>query len=562
MPETPASPSTDPDGRAADGVTLTGEREDPAPGAAAGSTGPAWVARLRPHATALGLLLLTVAATLRYLAPGLDGRLDADAGLYAYGGQQAAEGVPPYVSVLNRSGPLGHLVPGGAVLVARWTGGDDLTAMRVLYLALSVATVGLVYLLAVWALRSRLAGLVAGATMLSFHGFAAYAAYGPREKTLLVFFLVVTLALAARGRWLLAGAGVAAATLTWQPAFLVAFPAVVTVALLRRREPGSPGRAAALLRVVLGGSAPALAAVACYAALGQLRVALDAFLFINLRYTTQSGFFADWPGKVGLLAEREGWPALLVAVGLLALLALGGRSVARARGSWALPAPQATLAGLGVATAACLAVSVRAFGSWPDLFLMLPLGAIGTGALALAAVRVLPRPGGTAVAVVLVLLTTAAAVSHVGWLRENDQLRVQRELAERVEAALGPDATVLALSVPELLVVMERRNPVRFQKFGNGLKPYYRENLPGGLEGLARRIDRLEPDLVISRSGAASGAWRRPFLADSTRVGTIDGLQWYAAPSLPAGRRRALAGVLADYDADDMSSLNILRPSR
>lgn len=520
------------------------------------------VATLRRHATLVGFAVVTVLAAVRYLAAGLDGRLDADAGIYAYGGQQAAEGVPPYVSVLNRSGPLGHLVPGAAALLARWTGGDDLTAMRLLYMALSVATVGLVYLLALWTLRSHRAGLVAGFVMLSFHGFAAYASFGPREKTLLVFFLVSTLALAARGAWLLTGVGIAAATLTWQPVFVIAFAAVVAMALLRRREPGEAGRLAALVRIALGGLVPTLLTVAAYAALGQLRVALDAFVLINLRYTAQSGVIDKWPSVVKVLTRHEGPSALFLVAGLVVLLALAVATALRARGTRSLAPPDATLVGLGVAAAMAAAWSVRAMGSWPDLFVFLPLAAVGVAGLVPLADRVLPSPSALVVAVVLIALAAASAVSNTAWLRENRELQTQREVADRINATLGPDATVLGVGASEVLVVMDKRNPIRFQNYGGGLKTYYRENLPGGLRGLARRIDRIQPDLIVTRSGAAAGSWRRPFMGSYEQVGSVDSMVWLASSSLPDETREELRDILADYDADDMSSGNLIGPSR
>ena len=50
---------------------------------------------------------------------GTEGMLSRDLGIYAYAGQQVADGVPPYVGVLNRAGPLAHVLPGvGVVMLA------------------------------------------------------------------------------------------------------------------------------------------------------------------------------------------------------------------------------------------------------------------------------------------------------------------------------------------------------------------------------------------------------------------------------------------------------------
>src|SRR5215212_11708809 len=86
-------------------------------------------------------------AVVVYLVHGFDGPLLRDSGIYAYGGQRVAEGVPPYVAIANRAGPLAHILPGGAVAVARVVGVDDLLAIRVFYMLIAVACVGLAYLL-------------------------------------------------------------------------------------------------------------------------------------------------------------------------------------------------------------------------------------------------------------------------------------------------------------------------------------------------------------------------------------------------------------------------------
>ena len=66
------------------------------------------------------LVLLTGAvAVVVYTLHGFHGALTRDLGIYAYAGQQVADGVPPYLGVLNRAGPLAHVLPGVGALVAR-----------------------------------------------------------------------------------------------------------------------------------------------------------------------------------------------------------------------------------------------------------------------------------------------------------------------------------------------------------------------------------------------------------------------------------------------------------
>ena len=171
-------------------------------------------------------------ALVVYVLHGFDGLLATDEGIYAYAGQQVAEGVPPYVAIANRVGPLAHLLPGGAAAVARVVGVDDLLAMRVFFMLISVACVGLAYLVGRDVFRSRSAGVASAAALLSLHGFIELATYGPREKTPMVLFMLAALLAIAHQRWLTTGVMVSLATLTWQPSFFPLILATLVAVLL------------------------------------------------------------------------------------------------------------------------------------------------------------------------------------------------------------------------------------------------------------------------------------------------------------------------------------------
>ena len=115
--------------------------------------------------------LLAVAALVVFLVQGFDSVLTRDLALYSYGAQQTVEGVPPYVSVLNRAGPLAHLVPAVGVGAARIVGMDDILGMRLLMLLISVACVWVLYLLVRDLFHSRLAGVASATALLTFAGF-------------------------------------------------------------------------------------------------------------------------------------------------------------------------------------------------------------------------------------------------------------------------------------------------------------------------------------------------------------------------------------------------------
>ena len=68
------------------------------------------------------MFLVGAVALLTYALHGVNGMLTRDLAVYSYAGQQVADGVPPYVGILNRAGPLAHAIPAIGVWIARTAG--------------------------------------------------------------------------------------------------------------------------------------------------------------------------------------------------------------------------------------------------------------------------------------------------------------------------------------------------------------------------------------------------------------------------------------------------------
>ena len=202
--------------------------------------------------------------------------------------------------VLNRAGPLAHLLPAVGAVGARIVGVDDLVGMRVLFLLISVATVAMVYVVGRNLFGSPAAGLASASTFLCFYGFIEYASNGPREKTPMVLFLVCVMWALGRRRWFLAGVFLGLATLVLQIALFVGAP-LVGVALVVGLRRGALLRAIA--RVALGGLAPLAVVSAYFLVVGAFRDFVDAYVVINLRYTTSSPVTAA--GLAGQLARAR-----------------------------------------------------------------------------------------------------------------------------------------------------------------------------------------------------------------------------------------------------------------
>ncbi len=471
------------------------------------------------------LVACCLTALVVYLLHGFDGRLDRDSAVYAYGGQQVAEGVPPYVAIANRAGPLAHLIPGFGVIVSRAVGVDDLLGMRVLFMLIAIAAVGVAYLLGRDLFRSRPAGVVTAAVFLSFHGFITFATFGPREKTTMVLFLLAALLAMTHQRWLSTGVLISLATLTWQPVFFGVMAGVVVAVLL-----GVPRRGwlRALGRVVAGGCIPLLLTVGAYAAVGELRTFLDCFLLINASYTRQEPLLSHASFAWGNLVDGYGATFVLLLGGIVALLVAAVLAALRQSRRERLPA---ALIGTGVYALGAVAWTLRAYNYWMDAFVLLPAGAIGVGAVISAlAVRV---PRGLAVALPLGVAAACVASGVVFSVTTNrDGLDKQRESAAAA-LRVTPDAEIFSVQAPEPLVLTQQRNASRYQLFGNGFIDYIDHVHPGGRAGFGRWIGRQEPTLIAV--GGGRHGWLAPTLEGYELVGTAPGWEWYARRDLGAG---------------------------
>ena len=471
--------------------------------------------------------LLAVAALVVFVVQGFDSILTRDLALYSYGAQQTVEGVPPYVSVLNRAGPLAHLVPAIGVGAARVFGMDDILAMRLLMLLISVASVWLLYVLVRDLFSSRLAGVASATALLTFAGFVTYAVGGPREKTTLTLFVILVFWAVLKQRWLLAGAFVALATLTWQPSFITGLVAALVAMAGLRRSAWLP----AVTRFGVGGLIPTAVITVGFALAGAMTEFLDGFVLINWRYTTPGRSY-DFYDRVDLLIDGFGGSLVVILVGLVAIMvfaALRARDAFRSR-----EAPALAVVGIGVATVGELVWSLFVFNGWADLVVLLPAAAVGVGAVAAEVQARVPHRVGVPILVgwsVVCLL--AGLVSSV----ENREHVLDRQRAEvaAMFAAVPSEATVMSVGGPEPLVLTHRTNPIRHQMFLAGLEEYVDDTWPGGLDGLADQIAEDEPTFLAVDHPEWYG-WLAPTLEDEyVDVGTSPGdFTWYVHRSVGA----------------------------
>jgi hypothetical protein len=476
--------------------------------------------RVDPLVYAVGAVSFVV-----YVVQGFEGVLTRDLGIYSYAGEQVADGTPPYVGILNRAGPLAHLIPGLGAFGARVTGVDDLRGMRVLFMLISVGCVCMLYLLARDLFTSKLAGLLGAAAMLSFSGFITYATNGPREKTPMVFFLVCALWAIVGRRWFTAGFALSLSVLVWQPVFLVGIAtAAVAVLALPVRE-----LLRAAVRFVTGGVVPLAVMIVYFAIVGALNEFVQAFFLIPRQYQNPN-HFADHL-HLALVSVRSGFgpSRWLIPIGMATLAVL--TVVAVARRNWRDPV-HASVVALFAGSLAGLAFTSYDFEKWPDLFVLLPLAAVGVGGLITPILtRVPPRVG-----LALTLLPVAAGVAfaaHHSLVRNDHRLVVQQHSVDAALAQLPADASILSIEAPQPLVLSGKTNPTRHQTFSSGLNHYVDDHYPGGLRGYGDFVARDQPTLIAIGIKHGTPPWLQPTItSEYEQVGKAPLWTWYALRSL------------------------------
>lgn len=496
-------------------------------------------------------LLVGLVSFVVYALHGNQGPLGRDLGVFTYGGEHVAKGVPPYVGIFNSVGPLADAIPGAAIWLGNIVDADPILVARLAFMVISALCCALVCVLARDVFLSRAAGFVAPAVFLTFLRFTDLASSGPREKTPMVLFLLLALILLLRRRWLAAGLFGALATLTWQPSLavvLVAFVATVVVHGLRRREAWD-----AVVGFLAGGSIPSVLTVAYFLSQGALKIAVDGFLVVNL-YTRQPGALSDPTATWQTLYTDFQQSLYVVVAGLVALLLLSARATVqiRRRSAGAGDPVARRLVIVGAGALAGTAWTLAVVNGGPDLFELLPFAALGLTGLVLLAAGHLPRPA----AVVLVV-----AVSLVGLVSggiesvatERHVLIQERADVDAVLATQPPEAQVLSIDAPQVLALSGRDNPSSLQIFTPSQDAFLRHRLAGGLKGYAARVRALQPTFVVV-GGSYRGTWADAMLAqDYWRVGHGTSWTWYlnrsAGPdALLAARQANRAAMLGNPD--------------
>ena len=452
---------------------------------------PSWAGR----AVAAAVVLAALFVYTRY---GTQARLLHDDAIFVYGGQQMADGVPPYVSIFDHKGPLSTMLCGVGAWVARLAGLDELTTIRRLFLLSALGAVLGIFGAGRRLFGSTRAGLLAAAVFLAYSRFGFHALGGPRPKTLVVGCEALALWAMASRSWFWAGACGALAGLTWQPTAIFAFAAIG----LAGADPSGKGRLANALRATAGMVVPLAIVGGYFLAMGAFGAFFEGAVAFNLRYLASPTSVRLHLFKLAeAIYESNIGLGFTVALGLLAMpLAFLWRARRVGVGKALLRDPFACLF---VTLPWPLAWSLADFQGYPDFFVFLPYAALGFAwildrawngiRLDLRAPEDTRRPDGAWLWVLSALLAIGGATWVANYYRTAELPAQRAEVAELL--ASFPNENVVFLGAPDAMVLGERTNPTRYGFLMRGIDALiddtHADGFPGWLDGLG------EPDGVI-----------------------------------------------------------------
>jgi 4-amino-4-deoxy-L-arabinose transferase-like glycosyltransferase len=479
---------------------------------------------------AILLVVLTLLAFVVFLqnAP-FTRALSPDLSMMMYAGQEIVRGHPPYKYAMIVKTPLTPMLAAAALVVGRPLGVDDVVAMRLLFIALAVGAVLLVYMFARDAFQSRAVGWFSALVLTSFAFLGARASIGPEPKLVVLVFGIATCWAIQKGAAWWAGICAALAFLAWQIAGI--FLGVALLAFWLGTAPNARWRSSA--RVLAGFVVTLVPFVMYLAVTGALydawaQTVLGNFNFLRGENATPGGGIAAHIGqnisKFGAatwrcLADERAF-LLLGAVGTLgftlkAILSLRAKRWRDA--SWGALALSASALGF-------LAFAAIDFQNCPDLLPFFPALALGCGwlitrvletsaALLARAASPITRWIQPALFVVATFALVLYGTSDTFLTGSQSRLRApQEKIAARVEQELRDGDTIQQYGDSIVLVLTGRTNATPVLHLGpkqhQGIFFMY-EN---GLDGYIAYLDAHKPR-VITLSRRKEEAWAQKLYA-------------------------------------------------
>ena len=460
-----------------------------------------WLKRDIKWHSYLVTLLVFLIAVIVFSVYGFEGTLVRDDAIILYGGQQLAEGVPPYLSIFDNKTPVAPLLAGAGVSVASLLDLDDILAVRITFLVFcSLAPVGL-YLLGSALFNSQKVGLLTAFTFVGYSGFGIHAASGPREKALMITFVVFSLLFTTRQKWFWAGVLSSIALLAWQPAAIYAL--IVVFLALVQAETGRV-RVRNTILAVSGILAPVVVVSLYFWSQGAFQDFFDGAILFNLFYLERP-FRSLWDHiirPIEAVFSNYRSTAFSILIGFLMVLVMYVWRLRLYKSNLLKLIRKDNFAALLLTFPLIIILSLLDFQRYPDFFIFLPYVAIGFGWLLYIAYDSLLKIKVNGIITQKLIFVTLCAVllgsaATQYYAMERHELVEQRQWAEQIESQLAPGDKIVSVGVPQALVLLHRTNPNRYVFLTAGIDGWIDAKTPGGFEGWLEELEKYDPAIIL-----------------------------------------------------------------
>jgi hypothetical protein len=459
---------------------------------------------------ALGGLGVFLCALALYTRFPFTGGLGRDESIYAYEAQRFSRGQAPYASIFDPKTPGSGVLGGIAAFVAHLFHANDLHAIRLMFLLLSILTVIAVYLCTLQVFGSVLGAFAAGMTFTFFTKFAHDAIIGPDAKTPAVLFQVLCILFLARRKWFTGAVFAGLAFACWQPIFPMALIAVVAATIAA--DAGLGNRLRAFVRTLVGAALPMAIFAVYFLIAGAFKPFVSATLLYPLLGTARAkeGFLTHLTHPIHVI-DHYPMTATLFWLGTVCMLGLVVLEFVRSKRA-ALVSPL-VLVVFGTFVLNVL-YALYDFQEDPDTLPLLAYPAIAIGGT-VAALFALAKSPVVRRAVTAAVVVVAVVLAAVSWVNYTDRWGNDRKLVAQLRGACGIDrvvghGTLESLGNPVVFVLTHRKSPTNYIYLASGVDRWKINHTTGGFKGWVREIIRRHPP-AINVDGWKTG-WTKPMI--------------------------------------------------
>lgn len=445
-------------------------------------------------------LLVLLTSIIVFIQYGFEGSLARDDALYMYSGQQMANGIPPYVSIFNHTGPLAPMISSIGVRIATYINVDDIFTVRIIFFMFGCLSVVGLYLLGSILFESRRIGLLAALVFIGFWGFGRYAASGPRLKTLVVFFEILSLLFMVHNKWFLAALCGSLTFLAWQPTLIYPMIAIfLAVTQSKKRHE----RARNAIRAVSGALTPILIVSMYFLYKGALYDLIDGAIFFNIFHLERGTSSVLSHILRPIRAIYYGYTIMMVPIflgGVMVFILYVWRWRLH-RGSISNMISEDRFAAILLSFPALIIWSLLDFQWYPDFYVFLPYVAIGFGWLlgflltSLSGIKGI-GPNATRICFLLICTVLIGSASMNYRFTSENGIERQRQWAQQVESQWGHESKLVSIGRPEILVLLHRTNPNPYVFIINGIDNHINANTLGGFTGWLEELEMYNPSVI------------------------------------------------------------------